>query len=115
MSTVTLGVASREAFSGRFAAAMKGKTQGQFIGFATPELLFETLTQLRWSILKTMTGAGPLSIREVARRVERDVKRVHADVSALLNAGVLERIEDGSVVFPYDAIHVDFTLQAQAA
>jgi predicted transcriptional regulator len=115
MNTVTLGVASREAFSGRFAAAMKGKAQGQFIGFATPELLFQTLTQLRWKILKAMTGAGPLSIREVARRVERDVKRVHEDVSALLDVGVLERTEDGAIVFPYDAIHVDFTLQAKAA
>ncbi|MEX3845559.1 transcriptional regulator [Paraburkholderia sp. BR10882] len=114
MNTVTLGVAGRDAFSKRFAAAMRGQAQGQFISFETPELLFQTLTQLRWNILKAMTGAGVLSIREVARRVERDVKRVHEDVGALLSVGVLERTEEG-VVFPYDAIHVDFTLQAQAA
>lgn len=28
------------------------------------------------------------------------------DVSVLLKIGVLERAEDGSVVFPYDAVHV---------
>lgn len=115
MNTVTLGVAGRDQMSKRFLAAMRGQAQGQFISFATPELLFQTLTQLRWNILKAMTGAGALSIREVARRVERDVKRVHEDVSALLNAGVLERTAEGGVIFPYDAIHVDFTLQAQAA
>jgi len=41
-----------------------------------------------------MTGQGTLSIREVARRVGRDVKAVRADVTALQ--------ADASVVFPYD-------------
>lgn len=51
-------------------------------------------------------------IRELARRLERDVKSVHGDVSALLKAGVLDRTDDGRVVFPYDEIHVDFVLRA---
>ena len=59
-----------------------------------------------------MTGAGALSIREAARRVERDVKAVHGDVTALLNAGLLSKTDDGMIVFPYDAIHVDFMLKA---
>jgi predicted transcriptional regulator len=72
------------------------------------------LTAKRWEILKALTGAGPLSIREIARRVERDVKAVHADVHALLDAGVLDRTESGEIVFPYEAVHVDFTLYAGA-
>jgi predicted transcriptional regulator len=59
-----------------------------------------------------MTGAGPLSIREVARRVGRDVKSVHGDVHALLKAGVLDHAADGRILFPYDEIHVDFVLRA---
>jgi subfamily B ATP-binding cassette protein MsbA len=51
-------------------------------------------------------------IREAARRVGRDVKAVHADLTALLNAGVLERNEQGGVVFPYDAVKVEFLLEA---
>ena len=42
-----------------------------------------------------MTGAGALTIREVARRVGRDVKAVHGDVHAVLDAGLLERTDDG--------------------
>ncbi|WP_218578412.1 hypothetical protein [Vineibacter terrae] len=38
----------------------------------------------------------------------------HADVHALLNAGVLERVEDDRIAFPYDAVHVDFTLTRAA-
>ncbi len=63
------------------------------IGFASPELLWQVLTAKRWELLKILCGAGPISIREAARRVERDVKAVHADITALLNAGVLDRAE----------------------
>jgi predicted transcriptional regulator len=59
-----------------------------------------------------MVGQGPMTIREAARRVGRDVKAVHGDVHALLDAGVLERAEGRRVVFPYDAVRIDFTLRA---
>ena len=82
------------------------------IGFATPELLWQVLTAKRWELRKALCGAGPISIREAARRVGRDVKAVHADITALLNAGVLDRAEGGGVVFPFDAIKVEFLLEA---
>ncbi|CAO3410261.1 HVO_A0114 family putative DNA-binding protein [Azospirillum largimobile] len=82
------------------------------IGFATPELLWKVLTAKRWEILRVMTGQGPLALREVARRLERDVKAVHADVHALINAGILHRTADGKVEFPYESVHVDFMLKA---
>ncbi len=82
------------------------------ISFATAELLWAVLTAKRWEILKALCGAGPVSIREAARRVGRDVKAVHGDVTALLNAGLLDRAEGGGVEFPYEAIKVEFMLQA---
>ena len=82
------------------------------ISFATPELLWQVLTAKRWQLLKTLCGAGPVSIRETARRVGRDVKAVHGDVTALLNAGVLDRAEGGGIVFPFEAVKVEFLLQA---
>jgi predicted transcriptional regulator len=70
------------------------------------------LTAKRWELLKTLCGAGPISIREAARRVNRDVKAVHGDVTALLQAGVLNRTEDGEIEFPFEAVKVEFLLQA---
>jgi predicted transcriptional regulator len=67
------------------------------------------LTAKRWDLLQAMTEQGALSIRAVARRVGRDVKAVHGDIHALL-----DRTDTGQVIYPYDAIHVDFTL-ARAA
>ena len=82
------------------------------ISFASPELLWKVLTAKRWELLKALCGAGPVSIREAARRVNRDVKAVHSDVTALLSAGVLDRAEGGGVIFPYEAVKVEFLLQA---
>ena len=82
------------------------------ISFATPELLWKVLTTKRWELLKVLCGAGPISIREAARRAGRDVKAVHGDITALLNAGVLDRAEGGGIIFPYDAVKVEFLLQA---
>lgn len=82
------------------------------IAFATPELLWQVLTAKRWELLKVLCGAGPVSIREAARRVGRDVKAVHGDVTALLNAGVLTRAADGGIEFPFGAVKVEFILQA---
>jgi predicted transcriptional regulator len=61
-----------------------------------------------------MTGAGPMTIRELARRLGRDVKAVHSDVQALLHAGILQKTDTGRIVFPYDALHVDFILKEAA-
>ena len=92
--------------------AFKGGEQGAFISFVSAELLWKVITPKRWGVLRVMTGAGPLAIREVARRVGRDVKSVHGDVQALLKAGVVDRVDDGRVLFPYDEVHVDFVLRA---
>jgi predicted transcriptional regulator len=112
MRTVTLEVSSRKETNRRLFRAFEGKPQGEFISFETPALLFKVLTQKRWELLSTMTGAGPMTLREAARRIERDVKAVHGDVHALLNTGILQKTEDGRIVFPFDAVHVNFLLKA---
>lgn len=111
-NTVTIGVASREEINARFTGAMTtGKRAAPFIGFVDERALWGTLTPLRWDILKVMTGAGPIALREIARRVGRDVRGVHTDVHSLLAVGLIERDETG-FRFPYDAVHVDFVLKA---
>lgn len=112
MRTVTLIVSSREKMNRRFLRAFEGESQGTFISFESPALLFKVLTGKRWELLKAMTGAGPITIREAARRLGRDVKAVHSDAHALLNAGILQKTDNGRIDFPFDAVHVDFMLKA---
>jgi predicted transcriptional regulator len=96
----------------RVALGFKGKRQGARISFASETLLWKTLTPKRWALLRVMARRGPIAIREVARLTGRDVRAVHSDIHALLSSGILNRAVDGRVIFPYDAIHVDFLLRA---
>lgn len=114
MKTVTLDVRPPVDSMSDFVRVWKtGKPEKSArISFATPELLWQVLTAKRWELLKALCAVGPVSIREAARRVERDVKAVHGDVTALLNAGVLDHAEGGGIVFPFEAVKVEFMLQA---
>lgn len=114
MKTVTIEVASLDKTRERLLAAFEGEKQGNYVTFATLEALWKTFTPKRWELVREMTGAGALAIRELARRLNRDVRAVHSDVHALLNCGVLDKTEDGKIEFPYDAVHVDFTLTKAA-
>lgn len=53
-------------------------------------------------------------MRELARRLGRDVKRVHEDASALVALGLVERGESRAFACPYVNIHVDIHLAAAA-
>jgi predicted transcriptional regulator len=114
MKTVTLEVRSPGEAMADFTHAWKTRRaeKSARIAFASPELLWQVLTVRRWELLKALCGIGPVSIREAARRVGRDVKAVHGDVTALLKVGVLDRAEGGGIVFPFDAVKVEFLLKA---
>jgi predicted transcriptional regulator len=114
MRTVTLEVRTPSEAAADFVQSWKSGTpqKSARISFATPELLWKVLTAKRWELIKALCGAGPVSIREAARRVGRDVKAVHGDITALLHAGVLSRAQGGGVVFPFDAVKVEFLLRA---
>jgi predicted transcriptional regulator len=103
METVTLSVASREDVTHRALATFEGRDQGAHISFASAELLWRPLTRKRWELLRAMTEQTPMSVREAARRVGHDVKDVHGDLQALIQAGVIDRNAEGAV-FPYDAV-----------
>jgi predicted transcriptional regulator len=114
--TVTIDVRTLEEPLDGFSRAWKtGKLDpAPRISFVSYDLLHKVLAPSRMAIIRIMSGAGPLSIREVARRVGRDFKGVHSDVKALLLSGVIDKAADGKVVFPYDGIHFDFRISSAA-
>lgn len=113
MNKITIGVASREEVSARFIQSIEiGQPHGTRINFETEEQFWKTLTRKHWEILKKLTGARPMTMREVARCVGCDVKAVHGDVKTLFNTSLLDKTEGGKIVFPYDSVHVDFVMKA---
>jgi len=108
MDTVVLEVADRAAVNARIINACEtGKAEKEaHISFETFALMWKVLNANRWALLQAMCGAGVLGLRELARRVGRDVKSVHADTRVLLDAGVIDRTDDGKLLLPYQHIKV---------
>lgn len=69
--------------------------------------LLATLTPARWTLLGRLREAGPLSVYELAKRLSRDYKNVHTDVSRLVALGLIERAEDGRVSVPWDVVRAE--------
>ncbi|WP_079212651.1 helix-turn-helix domain-containing protein [Brucella pituitosa] len=84
------------------------------VEFSTYEDMHRILAPLRLDIVKALSGQGALSIREVARRVNRDVQAVHRDITTLINAGIID-LNYAGVEFPYDCIHFKFDVTAHKA
>lgn len=116
MKTVLIDVATQAEVQARLLASLASGKPEKYahISFDTAEAMARTLTPLRWAMLETMTGAGALGVRELARRLGRDAKAVHTDLTALTMAGVIDRSEAGKYEFPFDRVKVQFELHKAA-
>ena len=86
------------------------KRRSAHLTFLTVELLWKVLAPKRTARVLALTGAWVVTIREAAQCVNCDVRAVHSDATALINAGILNRAE-GGIEFPYKAAHADFMLK----
>jgi predicted transcriptional regulator len=73
-------------------------------------LLLKTLSPARWSLLEALRAAGPLSIYQLARRLGRDYKNVHTDVTQLSALGLIERDDDNRVLVPWNLLRAEWML-----
>ena len=110
--TITLQPDWKSALRSAARAAKAESYQGEVLNFETPAQFFGQLTEKRWDIVRSAQGKGDLPVRELARIVDRDVKRVHEDVGILTELGLLERTESGGVSCPFTSMHIDMYLKA---
>lgn len=110
--TITLQADWKGALRAAAKSAKAATYQGESLNFETPAQFFGQLTERRWDIVRAAQGRGELSVRELARVVDRDVKRVHEDIVVLAELGLLERTEGGGVLCPYTTMHIDMYLKA---
>jgi len=99
----------------RFEAAWNRRAEGRkaagalrVLSMRDLPLLLRTLTPARWELLDRLREAGPLSIYQLAKRLERDYKNVHTDVTSLAKIGLIERAADGSISVPWDVVRGEF-------
>lgn len=83
------------------------------ISFESMELLLKVLTPNRWILLRTLRASGACSIRALSHLLRRDYRGVHADVTALLDAGLIER-SDGKLTVPWSRITAEMAVDVAA-
>lgn len=110
--TITLQPDWRAALRAAGQRAQADRYQGDVLNFESPGAFFARLSERRWALVQALQGQGELAVRELARRVGRDVKRVHEDVLALVELGMVERGAAGGVVCPFASVHIDMHLTA---
>ena len=71
--------------------------------------LLKTLSPARCALLKVLREAGRLSIYELSRRLQRNYKNVHTDVTQLVALGVVERDAEGLVSVPWDVLRAELS------
>jgi len=102
----------------RFELAWRRARKGEIrpadvrLTFESLPLLLRNLTPARWTLLERLKRDGPLSINELARRLGRNYKNVHTDVSRLIDLGLIERRPDQRVAVIWDIVTAEVRLAA---
>ncbi|MGL4488953.1 MAG: transcriptional regulator [Rhizobiaceae bacterium] len=82
--------------------------------FSSAAQLFSVFTANRFALIERLQKTGPVSIRALARSLERDIRRVHDDVAVLLEWGIIEKNDVDKIYVPFDVIHAAFDIKAAA-
>lgn len=77
--------------------------------FATMDQILGVLTPNRWKLIQTLHKAGPMSIRALAKLLERDYRGVHADIVKLMEYDLVTRNAAKRVFVPWDKITAEIS------
>ncbi len=70
-------------------------------------LLLKTLTPARWQLVERLKKEGAVSIYELAKRLGRNYKNVHTDVTELVKLGLIEKSGKTEVGVAWDAVRAE--------
>lgn len=111
---ITVGGAFEDEAARRFADAWHRAEHGEtfserHLAFESWEALSRVLTVRRMELLHHVRRHRVASIRALAKALGRDYSNVHADVRALVGAGLLDTTGDG-LQADYDAIETKIAI-----
>lgn len=120
MTEVKLHVESLDQFAARsmdMARRLDGGDRAEaasHISFESMDRLLKVLTPNRWELLRALRGRGPSSIRALAQALGRDYRGVHADVTGLIEAGLIDREASGVILVRWSRISAEMSLDIAA-
>ncbi len=97
-----------------FDAAMSdiaaGGNEDFHLSFESARQLFAEITPARLDLLDTLRKNGPCSIYALAKAATRNYSNVHADITRLIDLGLVEKTDNEMVFVPFDDVEVRFRL-----
>ena len=111
---VSVGGAIEENASRAFIDAWRRAERGEAfnerrLAFESWDALVRVLTSKRVELLRYVHGRRVASVRALAKALNRDYSNVHADVQALVAAGLLESSDQG-LLADYDVIETKIAI-----
>jgi predicted transcriptional regulator len=95
----------------RAEANIKPQPSIEKITFQDQRLLFKTLTPKRFALLKHIHEQDGVSMRSVAKALDRDYSNVHNDVKILHQLGLITKDETSHLCYvPWDVIVTEIAL-----
>ena len=119
MPTLKITVGERDRLDQRTRSRIKTAQEGDDLDGTQPVLNFGSYAELsrllspkNLELLEAISEHDPASIRETAKRVDRDYKQVHRNLSELDDIGVIEFEGGGSgkakkPTLAYDGLEID--------
>ena len=84
------------------------------LSFGSMEQFLRIMTPNRWSLLRALRQSGPSSIRALSQFLRRDYRGVHAAVTALVVAGLIEKQADSKIYVPWRKITAEMDMELAA-
>jgi predicted transcriptional regulator len=115
---IQIGVSNVKESLDRFEAVWEKTASGkklktaERLTFSSLPLMTSTFTPARWTLLETLRREGELTIYQLAKKLKRQYKNVHSDVSRLSTLGLIEKDADEKVFVPWDLISAELRLAA---
>lgn len=94
----------------RIDKGMPVEPQDMELNFTDAAHLLSTLSEKRMELLMFLHEHGPLNIRQLAKKLERDYSNVHTDVKLLLNLSLLATDKEKKVFVPWDELAIELPL-----
>lgn len=114
-----VGVKDVRAIGREFVAAWKRAAKGRTVRapaegiyFADFFTMMKFLTPRRLELVQALRAAGPVTVRALAQKLNRDYKNVHGDVQLLKRIGLIESY-DARVRVPWDVIRLHTEISAK--
>lgn len=87
-----------------------GGNPDYILSFESARTLFFEVSPARLDLLESLRQVGPCSIRTLATATGRNYSNVHGDIDKLIELNLVERLPDGTVHVPFDAVEIHMAL-----